>query len=118
MARRSSATTRVPAVGAPGRGRRRVRRLAQARLGQVGGVRVAGGLAPHDPDPGAALAARHQLLDLAVVEAGAGRAPVLGEHLGEVAAAAQGRGEGAFEDGGFDHVTFLPPDAPPVFPAR
>ena len=39
-----------------------------------------------------------------------------GEHFGEFAAATQGRGEGSFEDIGFDHVTFLPPDAPPVFP--
>ena len=39
--------------------------------------------------PGAAFAAGDELLDAAVVEAGARRAAVLGEHLGEVAAVAQ-----------------------------
>ena len=57
--------------------------------GQVGGVREAGRVAPHDPDAGAAFAPGHELFDAAVVEAGARRAPVLDEDLGEVAAVAQ-----------------------------
>ena len=40
----------------------------QPGLGQVGGVGEAGGVARHDPDAGAPVAARGQLLDPAVVE--------------------------------------------------
>ena len=70
-------------------GRGRVARGEQALGREVGGVREAGGVAAHDAQAGAAIAARHELLDAAVVEAGARRAPILHEHLGEVAAAAQ-----------------------------
>ena len=59
------------------------------RLGQVGGVGVAGGLAGDDADAGAPVAAGGQLLDPAVVEAGRGGPLVLDEHLGEVAAGSE-----------------------------
>ena len=83
---------RRPGTGRPGGPRRRHcgprRRPPRPRarrpgLRQVGGVGEAGGLADDHPDPGAALAARGQLLDPAVVEPGGRAAPVLGEHLGE-----------------------------------
>ena len=41
---------------------------AQTLGGEIGGVREAGGVADHDPDAGAPVATRRQLLDLAVVE--------------------------------------------------
>src|SRR5207248_2359244 len=66
-----------------------------------------GRVATHDADAGAAVEPRSELLDAAVVESGR-RAPlVLGEHLGELATAAQCRPEDALEDGLFDHG--LPP---------
>ncbi len=55
---------------APGRRRRGVGRGPQAGLGEVGGVREAGGVTPDDPDPGPALAPGDELLHLGVVEAG------------------------------------------------
>ena len=59
-------------------------------LAQVAGVGETGRLADDHPDAGAPVAARRQVLDPAVVEAGGRAAPVLGEHLGELAAGAQG----------------------------
>src|SRR5205085_10353194 len=88
---------------APRRRRRRLRRLAQPVLGEVGGVGETGGLAPDDPDPGTAVAARRELFDLALLERRRGRAPVLGEHLGEIAPRAEGGAEHALEDGFVDH---------------
>ena len=111
---------RDDAGAAPGSARRRgggVRGLTEPLLRQVGGVREAGRLAAHDPDPGTAVASRHQLLDAAVVEPGARRAPILDEDLGEVTASTQGCREGPLEYVGFDHVTFLPPSTAPLFPA-
>ena len=87
-------------------GRRRPRprpRRARPVVGQVGGVGEAGGLADHDPDAGAAVAARGQLLDPAVVEHGRRRPLVLDEHLGEVAAGAEGGGQRALDDGVVEH---------------
>ena len=98
-----SSTTRVPAVSlraapaaASAARRKPVRR-------EVGGVREPGRLAPHDADPGAAFPARHELLGAAVVEAGTRGAPVLDEHLGEVAAVAQRVFERRTEHIGFEH---------------
>jgi hypothetical protein len=54
-------------------------------------VGEAGGVADDDPDAGAPVAARAELLDLAVVERGRRRSLVLDEDLGELAAGAQGR---------------------------
>ena len=62
--------------------------------------------------PGAPLAARGQLLDPAVVEPGRRAAPVLGEHLGELAAGAQRDAEHALHHRLVDHGTpFRPPAA-------
>src|SRR3712207_1452544 len=58
-------------------------------FGEVGGVGEAGGLADDDPDARAAIAARRELLDPAVVEGGGRAAAVLDEHLGEVAPRAE-----------------------------
>ena len=52
------------AATAPGRGRRRLGRGAQALLGEVGGVGEAGGVAHHHADAGAAVAPGGELLDL------------------------------------------------------
>ena len=79
-----------PAAALAGRGRGRLRRRPQAGLAQVAGVGEAGGLPDHHPDPGAPVAPRGQVLDPAVVQPGGRAAPVLGEHLGELAARAQG----------------------------
>ena len=77
------------AATATGRGRGRFTRGAETLGRQIRRVREAGGVAAHDADAGAAIAARHELLDATVVEAGARRPPILHEHLGEVAATAQ-----------------------------
>ena len=72
-------------------------------LGEVRGVGEAGGLADHDPDARATLAARWRAPRPCVSSRHGRRGlPVLGEHLGQVAASGQRRGEDAFEDGGFD----------------
>ena len=86
------------AAAAPGRRRRRFGGTTQPVLGQVGGVGEAGGLAPHDADSGTTVEARRELLDLAVVETGRGRALVLREHLREVAARLQGHAQDATND--------------------
>jgi len=49
-------------------GASRVRRVQQPGARKVGGVRKAGGFAPDDAEPGAAVATRHELLDPSVVE--------------------------------------------------
>ena len=91
-------------------GGRRFCRLAQPALGEVGGVGETGGLAPDDPYAGTAVASRGQLLDLALLERRRRRAPVLGEHLGEVASGAEGHAEHALENGFVDHRSpVLPP---------
>ena len=53
--------------------------------------------------PGAAVATRDELLDATVVEAAARRAPILDEHLGEVAAVAQRVVERRLQHVVFDH---------------
>ena len=70
------------------RGRGGVSGVAQPGLTEVGGVGESGRLTTHDADARAALAARHEFLDLAVVEARRRGATVLREHLGEVTAVA------------------------------
>ena len=60
----------------------------ESGFAEVGGVGEPGGVAAHDPDPRAPLAPGHELLDLGVVEPRRRQAPILGEHLGEVAAVA------------------------------
>ena len=57
-----------------------------------------------DPDAGAAVAARRELLDLAVVEQRRRRALVLDEHLGELAAGAERRRQGPLDHGFFEHA--------------
>ena len=85
----SSATTCVAAATAARRAGRGLGRVQQSVRREVGGVREAGRVAAHDAEPGAAVAAGDELLDPAVVETSARRPPILDEHLGEVAAAAQ-----------------------------
>ena len=85
-----------------GRGGRAASRRPSAR--EIGGVREAGRVAAHDADAGAAVAARDELLDLASSNRALDDAPVLDEHLGEVAAAAQCVVQRAFENTLFDHV--------------
>ncbi len=87
----------IVAPGPPelARGRRGFGRLPQSRLGEIGGVRVPGGLAADHPHPGAPFPTGAQLLDLAVVVGRARRPPVLGEHLGEVASVDQGAMQGS-----------------------
>jgi fluoroacetyl-CoA thioesterase len=69
-------------------------------------VGEAGGLAPHDAQPGAAVASRNELLDAAVVEATTRRAAVLDEDLGEVAAASQCLVERVLEKLVIDHLAY------------
>ena len=88
--RRAAADAASAAVSRPG-------------FGEIGGVGEAGGVADDDPDAGATVAARGELLDPAVVEHAVAVAPVLGEDLGELAAGAQRGVEHPFEDGLFDH---------------
>src|SRR5437870_5166259 len=76
----------------------------QAGVAQIGGVGEPGGVAAHDPDPGAALAAGHELLDLGVVETRRCAATILGEHLGEIATVAQRGLQGALEYRFLDQV--------------
>ncbi len=68
--RGSRSTMRSPSATTAGGGGGRLGRGAQALLGEVGGVGVAGGLAGDDPDAGAAVAAGGQLLDPARRRAG------------------------------------------------
>ncbi len=98
-----------PTASPAGSGRRRLRGHPEARLGQVGGVGESGGFPCHDPDAGARLPAGGQLLDPAVVELGRRVAPLLGEHLGEVAPCAQGDAEHPLDHRLVDHRTFLSP---------
>ena len=91
------------AARAAGRAGRGLRRDAQPVRREVGGVREPGRVAAHDADAGAAFAAGDELLGAAVVEAGARGAPVLDEHLGEVAAVAQRVFERRTQDIGFEH---------------
>ena len=91
------------AAPGPGRRGRGLGGGAQALLGQVGGVGEAGGLAHHDPDAGAPVAARGQLLDPAVVEQGRRGPLVLDEDLGEVAAGAEGSAERPLDDRFVEH---------------
>jgi hypothetical protein len=68
-----------------------------------------GCLTHDDPDARAAVASRAELLDLAVVEAGGGRATILDEDLGEVTTGAQRRAEDALDHGRVEHdASFLP----------
>jgi len=62
-----------------------------------------------DPDARASLATRRQVLDLAVVEAGRRHPPILGEHLGEVAACPERSGQHASQHSFIDHE--VPPPA-------
>ncbi len=88
---------------APGRRTRSLGRREQALLGEVGGVRIPGGLTDDDPHARSAVASGAQLLDLAVVERGRRRTAVLGEHLGEVAAAAERRAQHLLQHRLLDH---------------
>ena len=92
------------ALGAPSGGGSGLGGRLQAGVAQIGGVGEPGGVAAHDPDPGAALAAGHELLDLGVVETRRCAATILGEHLGEIAAVAQRGLQGALEYGFLDQV--------------
>ena len=83
-------------------------RSEQALLGQVRRVGEARGLPHDDPDPGAAVTARGELLDLAVVEQRGGRTAVLHEDLGELGALGKAFGEYSFDRGLLDHVGSLP----------
>jgi hypothetical protein len=56
----------------------------QPALAEVGRVGETGGVALHDPDPGAAIATAGDLFDAAVVETGGSGPLVLGVHLGEL----------------------------------
>ncbi len=99
---------RAGAAAAPaGSGGRGLGRGGEAGLGEIGGVGEAGGVADHDPDAGPAVAARRELLDLAVVEQRGRRALVLDEDLGEVAAGAQRGAQGSADHGLFDHAWVL-----------
>ncbi len=75
-----SASARTPRRGTGGLGCGE-----QPTLGEIGRVGVPRGLADDDPDPRAPIASGAQLLDLAVIERRRRRAPVLGEHLREIA---------------------------------
>jgi hypothetical protein len=65
-------------------------------------VGVAGRLAHDDPDPGAAVTARGELLDATVVEGGGGAPAVLDEDLGEFAAPAESGVEDPLDHVGVD----------------
>ena len=106
-----AATVRVPPPPCRATAAAASAAASKPALGQVGGVGVAGGLAHDDPDPGAAVASRRQLLDPAVVEHGGGRLAVLDEHLGEVAPAAERGAEHALDDGGLDEQCLSPEPA-------
>jgi hypothetical protein len=85
-----------------GDGRSRFGGGQKAPFGEVGSMRVAGGL-PHDhADPGTAVTARRQFLDPAVVEHGGGGVAVLDEHLGKFSAALECGTEHALDDGRLD----------------
>ena len=88
---------------APGRAGRGLRRDAQPVRREVGRVREPRRVAAHDADPRAPFPAGDELLGAAVVEAGARRAPVLDEHLREVAAVAQRVFECRAQDIGVEH---------------
>jgi len=94
-------------LGAAGGGRRGLGRSQEAGLGEVGRVGETRGVSPDDADPGAAFTARDELLDLAVVEAGAGGAAVFGEHLGEVATMPKRSLERALKNRLFDQHRLL-----------
>ena len=91
------------AGAAAGGGARRLGRGQQALLAEVGSVGVAGGLADDHPDAGSAVTPGAQLLDLAVIERRRRRAAVFGEHLGEVAAAAERRAQHLLQHRLLDH---------------
>ena len=87
----------------PGGRARRLGRREQALLAEVGGVRVAGRLTDDDAHPGSAVTPGAQLLDLPIVERGRGRSAVFGEHLSEVAAAAERRAQHLLQHRLLDH---------------
>ena len=95
------------AAAAAGRGARGLGRGEQPALGQIGRVRVSGGLTDDDTDAGAAVAAGAQLLDLPVVERRARRSAILREHLREVTTVTQRGTEHLLEDGFLDHTSPL-----------
>ncbi len=70
---------------------------------QIGSVRKSGRIAPDDAQPRAPVATRDELLDASLVEAGAGRPPILDEHLREIATTAQRVVERGLQDIVFDH---------------
>ena len=82
-------------------------RVAEPVLAEVGGVGVAGGLAPDHADPGAPFTSGGEFLDLAVVEPRRRQAAVFGEHLGEVAAVPERRLERALKNRLFDQHCLL-----------
>ncbi len=87
-----------------GGGRCGLRRGQQSGLAEVGGVRVAGRLALHDPDARAPVATGRHLLDLAVVQVGRRRALVLDVDLGEVGAGPQACAEHPLDEVAVDQV--------------
>ena len=89
--------------------RRGLGRTGEPGLGQVGGVREAGGVAAHDAQPGATIASRDELLDAPVVETAARRPPIFDEHLSEVAAGAQRMVERGLKKLVIDHLTYRKP---------
>ena len=95
----------VLAAGALAGGRRcSLRRGAQARLAEVGGVGEARGVALDHAYAGAAVAATGDLLDPAVIQAGHRRALVFDEDFGELSAGSHRRAEDPFENVGFDYI--------------
>ena len=88
--RRDRATSRTPPP--PPRAAPEAASAAASKpsFGQVGCMGKTGGIADHDPDAGSALVARTDVLDPAVVKRDHRAAPVLGEHLRELAACGQG----------------------------
>ena len=86
------------------RGGRGLGGVAEPRLGEVGGVGKARGVAPDDADARAPFATGDELLDLAVVEPGRRHPAILDEDLGEITASAKGRLQGPLKNCLFDQL--------------
>jgi hypothetical protein len=88
-------------------GSRGVGRLAQPALGEVGGVRISGGIPAHDADSRAAFTARREFFDLAVVEPCRRQTPIFGKDLSEVATVLERTVERALKNRLFDQHCLL-----------
>jgi hypothetical protein len=82
-------------------------RSNESGFGEIGGMGKTSGLANHDADTRATVAARGQFFDTTIVKNGGGIAAVFGKYLSKFSARAHCDTENFFEHRLFDHWFFL-----------